>query len=280
MAVSKVIRPVNIFELYIKASLHVALAVTAFAYVSVMELGLSPDYFLFGFIFSSTVLSYNLTKYITLATRDSISVSPLLKWIGIVTAGSFCVVLALLFYLPRDTIIAAAGLGILTIAYAIPISEGRKNLRNIYGIKIGVIALVWAGVTVGLPVLNHGMESLPTAGVVIEAVQRLLLVGILIIPFDIRDYRSDELTLGTLPQIIGVKETKILGLILLSGCLLLEGIQQPPLSGSFLIFGIIAVVAALMVRRSMVIQSAYFASFWVEGIPVAWAVLLILVYFF
>ena len=98
----------------------------------------------------------------------------------------------LLFYLPAEVIIAAAILGVFTVAYAIPISERRKNLRNIYGIKIGVIASVWAGVTVLLPVLNHGVESVRVMNVIYEAVQRILFVAVLILPFDIRDYRSDD----------------------------------------------------------------------------------------
>jgi hypothetical protein len=267
-------------DIYIKSSLHVALAVTALACVTVWELHLMHDYLLYGFIFSSTVLSYNVTKYLSVAASHSIRLSQLLKWIGSITLLSLLATGVLLFYLPGDVIITAAGLGVLTIAYAIPISEGRKNLRNIYGVKILVIALVWAGVTVGLPVINSEMESLRAVAVLIETVQRLLFIAVLILPFDIRDYRSDEPTLGTLPQLLGVREAKILGIVLLSSCLLLEGIQQPVISDSFLIFSVITVATALMVRRSMVVQTPYFASFWVEGIPIAWAVLLILIRYF
>lgn len=265
---------VKLFDLYIKSSLHVALAVTALACVSVWELNLTHDYLLYGFIFSSTVLSYNVTKYLFIAVSDSIQLSALLRWISGITVFSFLVMGLLLFYLPAGVVIAAAILGVLTVAYAIPISERRKNLRNIYGIKIGVIASVWAGVTVLLPVLNHGVESVRVMNVIYEAVQRILFVAVLILPFDIRDYRSDDSSLGTLPQLLGVKKTKILGMGLLGTCLLLEGLHQSVLSISFLIFFLVAAFTALMVRRSMLIQAPYFASFWVEGIPIMWACLL------
>ncbi|WP_340104631.1 hypothetical protein [Rhodohalobacter sp. 8-1] len=269
--------PSKIFDLYIKASLHVALAVTAFAYVTVQELGLTHDVWLYGFIFSSTILSYNLTKYISVAASDSILTSPLLKWIGGITALSFLTTCVLLFYLPADVIIAALIFGSVTVAYALPISEEKKNLRNIYGIKIIVIAFVWAGVTVGLPVLNAGLESVEMTNPLYEGIQRLLFVSVLILPFDIRDYRSDDPTLGTLPQLLGVNKTRILGLILLSVCLVIEWVQNPEVSGSFLIFFFMTILTAVMVRRSMVKQSAYFASFWVEGIPIGWALLLYLI---
>lgn len=267
--------PATIFDLYIKASLHVALAVTALAYVTVHELGLTHDMLLYGFIFSSTILSYNLTKYISVAASDSIRISPLLKWIGVITALSLLATTVLLFYLPADVIISAAILGGVTVAYAIPVSEGRKNLRNIYGLKIGLIAVVWAGVTVGLPLLNHRIETV-TGDALLETLQRILFVAVLILPFDIRDYRSDEPALGTLPQIFGVKETKILGFVLLSACLVIEGVHQPFGSLSFLMFFLVTVVTALMVRRAMVVQTKYYASFWVEGIPIGWALSLYL----
>lgn len=262
------------FEVYIKSSLHVALAVTAFAYVTIHELGLSSDPVLFGFIFSSTVVSYNLTKYAAVISSDTIRSGPILKWVGIITAFSFLVMFALLIYLPLDVILIAALLGIITIAYALPVSDNRRNLRNVYGIKIAVIALVWAGVTVGLPVVYHGTESISAATVILQFLQRILFVAVLILPFDIRDYRSDDQTLGTLPQIIGVKESKLLGFILLITCLFLEWMMTPVLTVQFFTFVVVAVLTAAMVRRSMIRQSRYFASFWVEGIPIIWALML------
>lgn len=253
-----------------------ALAVTALALVTVYELGISADPNLLGFIFCSTVVSYNFTKYVFVFTAGADRSGALLKRVGIVSALAFAVMCLMLFRLPLDVILLAAVFGAITIAYAIPVSDGRRNLRSIYGIKIAVIALVWSGVTVGLPVLNHGTESLSVLDVGIESLQRLLFVAVLILPFDIRDYRYDDSSLGTLPQLIGVRESKVLGMVLLISCVILEGIINPVGSASFVIFGLIAAVTAVMVRRSMMIQSRYFASFWVEGIPVFWAIFLVL----
>lgn len=273
-------RPAKLFELYIKSSLHVALAVCSLAYVTVLELKISPSPVLFGFIFSSTVVSYNLTKYGFIVATDSISLGPLLRWIIRITASFFVVMCVCLYYLPLNVILTALLLGAITIAYAIPISEGSRNLRNVYGIKIGVIALVWSGVTVGLPVIDYGPESASAFTLAMELLQRFLFVAVLILPFDIRDYRNDDTTLGTLPQIIGIKNSKFLGLGLLISCLLLEWFLTPVLSPSFSIFFLVVAITALMVSRAMVIQSPYFASFWVEGIPVAWVILLSFINFF
>lgn len=252
-----------------------ALAVTAFALVTIYELGISADPFLYGFIFSSTVVSYNFTKYAFVFTAGADRSGALLKRIGVISAFAFAAMCLLLFKLPLDVILLAAVFGAITITYAVPVSGGKRNLRSIYGIKIAVIALVWAGVTVVLPALNFGIESLSVLEIGTESLQRLLFVAVLILPFDIRDYRYDDSTLGTLPQLIGVRESKILGMALLISCVILEGIINPVNSSSFIIFGLIGAVTAIMVRRSMMIQSRYFASFWVEGIPILWAILLI-----
>src|SRR6056297_88189 len=262
-------------DIYIKSSLHVALAVTALALVTVYELGISADPFLLGFIFSSTVVSYNFTKYVFVFTAGADRWGTLLKRIGVISVLAFLAMCLMLFRLPIDVILLAAVFGAITIAYAVPVSEGKRNLRSVYGIKIAVIAIVWAGVTVILPVMNYGIESLSVLDVGAESLQRLLFVAVLILPFDIRDYRYDDSTLGTLPQLIGVRESKVLGMGLLISCVVLEAIINPVSSTSFVIFGLIAAVTAVMVRRSMMIQSRYFASFWVESIPIFWAILLI-----
>ena len=51
--------------------------------------------------------------------------------------------------------------------------------------------------------------------ILITALQRFLYVLVLMLPFEIRDLNFDSLKLATIPQKIGVKQTKIVGLFLL-----------------------------------------------------------------
>lgn len=265
-----------LFDLYIKSSLHVALAVTAFAFITIHQFQLDHNPALYSFIFCSTVVSYNLTKYLTLTESDSIRLTPLLKCIGIITGCALVAMVSTLFYLKTEIILAAILLGVVTAGYALPVSENRKNLRHVYGIKILIIAFVWAAVTVGLPFINHGADytGITPADMVLVGFQRFIFVAVLVLPFDIRDLRNDAPGLGTIPQIAGVKQTKRIGILLLITCLLIEVLQYPVLSNSFFILLFICVITALMVQRSMDTQSAYFASFRVEGIPIFWAFLL------
>src|SRR5690606_8884320 len=101
------------------------------------------------------------------------------------------------FQLKPKTVIYIGVFGIVTFLYAIPILPKRffidqkKNLRNIGGLKVYVIALVWAGVTVLLPVMD--ISGVFTSDVLIIAIQRFLLVMLLMLPFEIRDLQYDNL---------------------------------------------------------------------------------------
>ena len=98
----------------------------------------------------------------------------------------------------------------LTLLYAIPFLSGfHKNLREVSYLKIVVVALVWSGFTVLIPVLDAGIEF--SIQLVLVAIQRFLIVVVLILPFDIRDVKYDAISLQTIPKKIGVEKTKKLG---------------------------------------------------------------------
>ena len=110
---------------------------------------------------------------------------------------------------------------LLTILYAVPFLSGfDKNLREISYLKIVVVAFVWAGFTVLIPVIDAGNEI--SINVVFLILQRFLIVVVLILPFDIRDVKYDAISLQTIPKKIGVEKTKKLGLILIVFSLVLE----------------------------------------------------------
>src|SRR5690606_20153897 len=93
-------------------------------------------------------------------------------------------------------------------------------------------AFVWAGVTVVLPVIpfKNGIFH----NLALEFLQRFLLVLVLILPFEIRDLRYDLEQLGTLPQRIGVTRTKIFGILLLLGVIILEIFKETATTASVL----------------------------------------------
>ncbi len=100
-----------------------------------------------------------------------------------------------------------------------------------------------------------------------EFLQRFLLVLVWILPFEIRDLKYDLEQLGTIPQRVGVTQTKILGIVLLIASSWYGNSKEYiNLQTSLLALMItVVVVAAFLFGSPKKDKSRYFASFWVEG---------------
>jgi len=110
--------------------------------------------------------------------------------------------------------------GILSLGYVIPFLGNRKRLRDLDHIKIYLIAVVWAWVTVGLPAITE--EKTWTLPFLLMALERAIFIFAITLPFDIRDLVVDKHSgVQTIPSVIGLKQTKRLGLFaVLAFCLL------------------------------------------------------------
>ena len=180
---------------------------------------------------------------------------------------SFLTLIYYLFQLPVKTIVVSGGFAILTFFYAIPFLT-YKRLRAFVGLKVIIVAVVWAGVTLIIPLVNE--NEVLTNSVWISFLQRIIFVLVLTLPFEIRDLKYDELTLGTLPQQVGVKTTKIIGSLLLVVILIIEFLKQDINWIYTISLMLICGVMALFLYFSEKEQSKYFASFWAESIPILW----------
>ena len=155
---------------------------------------------------------------------------------------------------------------VLTFLYTIPFIPKRKflnkqsNLRNIGGLKVFLIALVWVGVTVFIPLLNNHFSI--DRMVVTVSVQRFLLVIMLMLPFEIRDLQFDSLKLYTIPQNLGVKRTKILGIFLGLLMFVLEFLKREMSINQIIVLLTILVLTVLLIWFSREKQGRYYAAFW------------------
>jgi hypothetical protein len=256
----------------------VALAVVALAIISGIHLEISPDEDLIFFIFFGTITGYNFIKYAGVAGLHHRSLTKNLRLIQIFSFLCFVGLLIFAFRIRLEVIAVAVLLGFLTLLYALPFF-GERNLRTIGGIKIYIIALIWAGVTVFLPVINSGLSV--DANVFLEFFQIFLFVLVLLIPFEIRDLKYDRAELKTLPQNIGIRGSKLIGVIFLILMLVLEFLKSGGTPESLGALGMVIVVTGFIMIEAEEEQSTYFSSFWVEGLPVLWlGILLLLENFF
>src|SRR5690606_33114653 len=165
-----------------------------------------------GFAYCGTMFSYNFMKYESWY-RFKRPISTNLKIITALSAVAFVAAGVFFLMLKRQTQITGIIFFGLTALYTVPIFPKRPNLRNLSGIKVYIVALCWAGVTTLMPIVEVGNEIV--TDVILKFCQRFLLVLILILIFEIIDLSEDDPMLRTIPQIIGVRMTKLLNLILL-----------------------------------------------------------------
>ena len=264
----------KIFNFYLNASIHVALAVYAFVRVTEVYFDLQYNEALDYFAFYGTITGYNFVKYFGIAKFHHRSLTQDLKIIQVFSFVCFLLLCYYGFQLSLSTLVVFAGFGVLTVLYAIPFLSGfQKSLRSVSYLKVIVVALVWAGVTVVIPLYDADKEVFATV-VLVQVVQRFLLVGVLILPFDIRDLQFDAISLQTIPRKIGVEKTKKLGYVLLLFALLLEFVIAP--NSIFRnVFLTVFFLILFFVMRAKSNQSHYYSSFWVESIPIIWWLLLV-----
>lgn len=124
------------------------------------------------------------------------------------------------FCLPWSVQLALIIPAFLSLGYVLPIFGSKRRLRDFDQIKIYLVAIVWAGVTVGLPAIA-AQEALSST-LVLMFIERALFIFAITLPFDIRDLRVDDHSqVKTIPGQLGVPATRRLAQGLLCLALIL-----------------------------------------------------------
>lgn len=177
---------------------------------------------------SSTVILYNVTIFLSLPSKPALSSLSRTRWVGqnlsLMRTLTIIAAAILLYFASRLSPYSVAFLiviGIVASTYFVPIVKikGRwRGLREVPGLKVFHIVFVWVLSTVFLPLIElhaHGLEIAPFQIFAI-AVSRFLFLLICTLPFDMRDMTADRsYELRTIPLIFGEKvaRTLVYGLI-------------------------------------------------------------------
>jgi hypothetical protein len=262
-------------DFYLNSSVHVALSVYALVRITGFLFQISTIENTALFAFFGTIVGYNFVKYDALARTQKLQMRRQLKAIVVLSFLSFLACGFYFFQLAFQTKIVAFVFLLLTLLYTLPFFPNRKNARNWAGVKIYIVALCWVGVTLFLPILDSG-HSLTTA-VFLVAVQRYILIFVLVLIFEIIDLQYDDPHLKTVPQQIGVVRTKILGALLLVGFIVLEFLYADFNWQALILKSGIAGSVLLFLLFAQENRSKYYSAFWAESIPILWWILLVLV---
>ncbi len=256
------------FDFYLDASVHVAFAVLALMEVTALLFGFQVDSHLAYFVFFGTIACYNFIKYGVEAEKYILVSSGYHRYIQFFSFIAIGIAAYHANYLKLEVWYVLFFLAFLVGLYALPVLPRARNLRNLGYLKILMVAFVWGGTTVILPLLTAYDVLVFDAHV--EALQRFLLILILMLPFEVRDLAYDDPSLKTIPQRYGVGGTRKIGLGLCFVFFALTFLKTGTIWEEWCTKGALALVLAFMLVRTSREQSKYYASFWVESIPILW----------
>ncbi|WP_224489005.1 UbiA prenyltransferase family protein [Robertkochia flava] len=257
------------------SSMHVALSVAVLCYVSGLYFQFVPPGYLVACLFFGSVVGYNFIKYAPLADNFISVKGAYLKNMQGFSALSFIAALYFLRFFTLPGLVCTAVIGMLVFFYVFPIHRLRGSIRNVRGLKVYVVALVWALATVVLPALEAGVDL--NGQLVFETFRRGVFILAITIPFEIRDLNLDQPGLYTIPQQLGVRGAKLLGYCLLLGFWLMGVVFEVAPGGvNWEAEGVLVLMAAIMLYGASRSQHRYYSGLMVESLPLVWLGLLVL----
>lgn len=182
-------------------------------------------------------------------------------------------------FMPLRVLGAAMPLGLLAIGYSFPIVRtsigGRRRKLREWGMgKPFLLAFVWTGVTLGLPLVYIGKAF---EGLVYEGLSRFLFIAALCLAFDIRDQEADHAQgLRTWPNKIGRRGTWAMAYACLAlvamGAFLAHGAYPGPRD-----IGLwsVCAFAAFLMYKAQRNRSDLFYLFYVDGLMLAYAIVIL-----
>lgn len=263
----------RVFSYYVFSNMHVALSTSCLVLLTLKPYQLRDDRSIL-FVFCGTILAYNFIRAVQMdRLYPSLShwIRSSVRWLLALNLIAVFGLIYSAFQFSRRDLVFIIPFFLLTLFYVTPFRGRLRGLRNLPGFKLFLIAAVWSGVTVLFPVWANDLSF--DMKVWLVFVQRFLFVLAITIPFDIRDLQLDDPDLATLPQTIGVNNSKLLAL------------------GSLLVFALLfffvdffedwerwaglatAIVSGGFILKAGVYQDRFYSGFWVEGIPILWLAL-------
>lgn len=216
-------RLLSIWDFLVYSNLLIAFAAMSQSLLSYLILHIPVNTYVLLLEWSITILLYNMSMWLSMP-KEKVEVPHLrTRWfyknkdVFLFLSCLACVVgIYCVFQLHIYTVLFLGGVGFLSLSYAVPLIRfGGKmiSLRQIIGLKVFLIAFVWAFSVVGLPVVEYyvgsGVLDWNKVGVWTALVALFILA--ITLPFDIRDMKQDQYyKLKTIPVLIGQKNAQVL----------------------------------------------------------------------
>lgn len=269
----------GLFTYFVYGSWWVALCAAALGALSWFELtGTWLNIPLFYFTIGSTLVIYNLNMLVGLDELREMGThserhhwcmnhEPLMK--GTLVLGLFMAASSI-WFLNSTIWLFMIPLTIVALVYTMPIMKRKTQnirIREIGLWKIFLIAVVWSGMTVILPAVDHeGLQQLQDVYSWTMAGERGIFILAITIPFDIRDLVNDaKKGVRTIPSTLGWKRSVVLAEVLLLGFAALIYWRLGGLCSTSIGYLSGTLITMVVVGLATPNRNDMYCSFWVEG---------------
>lgn len=270
----------SILDFLLFSNLFIAICAVAQGLVTYHLLQVPADRYILAFLFFSTIGLYNFSMLLAKPKDPQNSPYTRVRWIfshhrliiSITLIALLSIIPLGLWYLSIESKLLMIFTGLLAVGYNVPfltLNQQKIGLRNIPGIKLFLIALVWSVSCVLLPIIelekNH-LINISSTETLLLVFKRFLFVAAITVPFDIRDLFQDKLyALKTIPVILGERKAYIFCQFLLLGylalLLLFNQITLPDIAG----LSLTLILTGWLIFRSNIRKNEYYYFFYLDG---------------
>lgn len=271
------------------SNIFIALCAVAQGLVTYHLLNARPDEHVLGILFSATLALYNFSIFLSKPKQPEKSPFLRVRWIFshhrlmiTITIIAVLSLVPLFLFLSATSKILLAFLALISVTYNLPLFSfhGKSfSLRNIPGIKLFIIALVWALSAVLLPVLEleNNIITVTSRDTILLIAKRFLLVAVLIVPFDIRDlYQDKHYDLKTIPVMLGEKRAYLFCQLLLMAYVAMLFLFTKEFNSDFFALALTAILTGWLIFKSDWKKNEYYYFLLIDGVMLLQYVLLVI----
>lgn len=269
------------FDFLLFSNVFMSLCAVAQGLLTFYLIGTKPVYSVLGLLFTSTLGIYNFSILISQPKQPEKSDYKRVRWffshyrlMVTFTIVSLLSLIPFFFLVTTESKILLIFLAVLSFGYGLPlftIGEQKFGLRNIPGLKLFMITLVWTMSCVLLPILEAQAKYLAVISMrdtTILVAKRFLFIAALAIPFDIRDLFDDKQSgLKTIPVAWGEKNAYLICQVLLAGYLVLLFLfRNNGFTTDFFALTISVILTGWLIFKSRWEKNEYYYFFYMDGV--------------
>ncbi len=277
-------------DLLLFSNIFIAICAVAQGLVTYQLLKVEPDIYVLGLLFSSTLALYNFSIFLSKPKKPENSISVRVRWIFshyrlLITISIIAVfsIIPISLFLSTSSKILLFTLALISIAYNLPlfaIQDKKFGLRNIPGIKLFLIASVWALSCVLIPILemeNNQKIAVSLNDTILLIAKRFLFIAAIAVPFDIRDLYQDKLyELKTIPVLFGERWAWLICQGFLGTYLILLFLFKEQFDSNFFGLTLSTLLTGWLIFRSKWKKNEYYYFLFLDGTMILQFLMLLL----